>query len=647
MKAYKHLFEPIRVGRLTYKNRILLSPQNPHVSPNGDMMSTEFIEFYRKFAQGGAAQISIGCTPVNREPLDAVRGGFMLRLGSDSSHIGLSRFADMAHMYGCKAAIEVFAMAKGEIKAYSNRGDQGKNAVEIMPADMSVNEIQRIAEDFASAAERCVKAGMDTIVYHGAHGQLSAAFFSKAFNERTDEFGTQTLENRARFTDLVLDAIRAKVGNRLTIEYRISMEDMVPNSPTFDELVWFVQHIQDRIDVIHVSKGLHNVHRLAPYMFQPLYFEHGINLDNAAKLKEQVNIPVCAVGSVTIDQAEEAIASGKLDFVAMARGLYADPNLPRKAMTGHADQIRPCVRCNQCINNTHTYLLPTCCSVNAENAREVIYSQIPAPTGKRKVAVVGGGPGGMEAARVAAKRGHEVTLYEKADHLGGAFEIASMAEFKKDNRNYIDWSSRDILSTPGIRVLLNTEATAELLKDGGYDVVIVANGSNPIYPAFLRGKQNVCWVGDVELGHVSLGDRVVIAGAGLSGCETAWLLAEKGKKVTMIDMQPRNRIGAGGSAMNMSALMEKLDELHVEILCETKLEDVQDDGIVVSTTAGTQKLPCDNVVLALGLIPNTALGEQLYRELDCEVVSVGDCMTRMGTLRNAVSTGHMAGYNIF
>jgi len=647
MKAYNNLFAPIKVGGQTYKNRIILSPQNPHVSPNGDLMSTELMEFFRKFAQGGAAQITLGCTPVNREPLDQVRGGFMLSLGSDSSHIGLSRFADMAHMYNCKAAIEMFAVAKGEIKAYSDRGDSGKDRVEIMPEDMSVKEINNIAEDFASAAERCVKAGIDNMVYHGAHGQISAAFFSKAFNSRTDEFGPQSLENRARFTDLVLDAIRAKVGNRLNIEYRISLDDMVPDSPTFDELVWFVRHIQDRIDLIHVSKGLHNVHRLAPYMFQPLYFEHGINLELAARLKEKVDIPVCAVGSVTIDQADAAIATGKLDMVAMARGLYADPNLPRKAMNGKADTIRPCVRCNQCINNTHTFLLPTCCSVNAENAREVIYAQIPRASGSRRVAVIGGGPGGMEAARTAAARGHKVTLFEKTGSLGGTFILASIANFKKDNRDYLDWSIRDILSTPGITVKFGTEVTVEMLQKADYDTVIVANGGSPIYPDFLKNKSNVCLVGEVETGEAKLGNKVVIAGAGLSGCEAAWVLAEQGKKVTVIDMQPRKNIGAGVSTMNMSALMEKLDELQVEILCDTKMEDVQSDGVIVKNSGGKQKLICDNVVLALGIAPNTELGEELYKKLDCEVVFVGDCAAKMGTLRTAVSTGHMAGYNIF
>ncbi len=647
MKAFKNVFAPIKVGGLTYKNRIILSPQNPHLSPSGDLMSIEVMEFYRKFAQGGAAQITLGCTPVNREPLDQVRGGFMLRLGSDSSHIALSRFAEMAHMYNSKAAIELFAVAKGEIKAYSDRGDSGKDRVEIMPADMSLNEINNIAEDFANAAERCVKAGIDNIVYHGAHGQISAAFFSKVFNERTDDFGPQSLENRVRFTDLVLGAIRAKVGRRLNIEYRISLDDMIPGSPTFDEVVWFVRHIQDRIDLVHVSRGLHNVHRHAPYMFQPLYFEHGINLEQAARLKAQVDVPVCAVGSVTIEQAEEAIASGRLDMVAMARGLYADPDLPRKAMNGNAGKIRPCVRCNQCINNTHTFLLPTCCSVNAENARETIYAQIPLPTGRRKVAVIGGGPGGLEAARVAASRGHDVTLYEKNSRLGGIFEVASLASFKKDNRSYLDWSIRDVLSRPNITVKTGIEVTASMLKGLNYDVVIVANGGSLIFPAFLRGKSNVCQVVDVETGSVKLGESIVIAGGGLSGCEAAWVLAEQGKKVTIIDMQPRNKLGAGVSAMNMSALMEKLDELKVEILCETKMEDVQSDGIVVSKDGEVRKIPCDNVVLALGITPDTALGEELYRELDCEVVCVGDCATRMGTLRNAVSTGHMAGYNIF
>ncbi|NLZ52739.1 MAG: FAD-dependent oxidoreductase, partial [Thermoanaerobacteraceae bacterium] len=484
MNENQSVFSPIKVGNTIYKNRIILAPQKPRNCAISRTFIHEEMEFWRKFAQGGAACLTIGATPVNPLPDGKGRDG-NIPVHDDSCLVPLSRFADMTHMYGCKASIELCA--------YDKPGSSKEQLVEIVPDAVTVDEIRAYVKNFADAAERCVIAGMDAIVIHGAHGHFPAAFFSKAMNKRTDEFGADTLENRARVADMILDAIRERVGRKIVVEWRLSINDMYPGSPTFDEIVWFVRHIQDRVDIVHVSRGLHRLPSHERFLFTPIYTPRGINLKDAAALKEQVSVLVCAVGGITIELAEEYISTGKLDFVAMARELYADPDLPRKAKAGRKDEIRPCVRCNACINNTHVHRMPAYCAVNVNNNREVLFDTFPKPAHSRHVAVVGGGPAGMEAARTAAMRGHKVTLFEKSDALGGMLKYASVPWFKKDIKDYLDWAVRMTQRDPNITVKLNSEANAELLKAEGFDTVIVANGGTPIMPGFLQGKANVAW----------------------------------------------------------------------------------------------------------------------------------------------------------
>ena len=646
---YPHVFSPIKVGNSIHKNRIILPPQNPHMCAYGAVMAIEVMEFYRKFAQGGAGQITLGCTAINADPNDGL-AKYMLPIYDDSSHIGLTRFANMAHMFGCIPSIELFSIAKMGCVPFSDEqrsDDSGKNRTEVAPEDLSLEDILGLAKAYADAAERCVKAGMDMICVHGAHGFLPGAFFSPTLNGRKDEFGNATLENRARFADLVIDTIRAKVGKNLNIEWRLGVTDMVPGSPTPDELVWFVRHIQDRIDLVHLSKGLHNIHAHAPLMFPALYVDHGLNIEEASYIKTRVDIPVAVVGGVTLEQAEEAIAVGKIDMVAIARGLYADPNMPRLAKSGKAARIRPCVRCNSCINQTHQYLHPVICAVNAELGNEVLYMCNPESGSSHKVAIVGGGPGGMEAARTAAQRGHKVTLFEKENRLGGMLNKACTPWFKQDIKTYVDWSIYMTMCDPNIDVKLCTEVTPGLLNAEGFDDVIIAVGGSPIIPSFMQGRKNCAWVGDVETGKTHVGNKVVITGAGLSGCEAAWALAEQGKDVTVVDMLPESMIGQGGSVMNMTYLKDKMVEYGVKVFCETTVVNVTDDGVEVSDNTGNKRIiKCESVVVAFGIAPNTHLAAKLQEDLDCNVICIGDCATKQGTLRNAISMGHVAAYDI-
>lgn len=460
---------------------------------------------------------------------------------------------------------------------------------------------------------------------------------NKRINERTDEYSAENMDNASRFTVELLSAIRERIGNKLAIEYRINASDMVEGSPTLDEVIEFVKRIEPYIDLLHVSRALHSEQKLAPYMNQPLYYPHGINIEDATKIKKAIHIPVTVVGSVTLEQAEEHIANGDIDMVSMARGLMADPYMVKNAKMSCPEKTRPCIRCNNCINITHYKLAPVRCSVNAEMGMETIYMNVGTTTPK-KIAVIGGGPAGMEFARTASQRGHSVDLFEKSDCLGGVLNMAAAPDFKADIKNYLEWSIRSVKACDNVMIHLNTEAKPEDLNE--YDVVVVAIGSEPIIPQFVKDNPSVVWVGDLEKGNATVGDDVVIVGAGLTGCECALSLSKQGKNVTLVDMIDEQSFGSGGAKFNQVALMGLLNDNHVKCIGNVKLVS-NNNQLGFEHNGQSMDLAYDHVVLSLGVRPNP---EVLSTFEDCanEVIYIGDCNTRIGTLYNAVHTAHEA-----
>ncbi len=635
---YEHVMSPIQIGPMYLKNRVSFTPVWPSFATADGHVNRELMEWVRDIVKGGVACINIGCGCVNRNLPPYVT--HLLRMSDESVVNEMTMLSDLCHMYQCKIGMELFAINVDGGNFEDRETGKDKVVVELDPSYMTKQQIKDYIEDFALAAERAMRCGVDSLVIHGAHGQLPGCFLNKVINERTDEYSADNIENASRFTVELLTAIREKVGNNLAIEYRINANDMVPGSPSVDEVIEFAKRIEDKIDLLHVSRGLHSVQHLAPYINQPLYIPHGINIEDAAKFKKALNIPVTVVGSVTLEQAEEYIKNGDADMVSMARGLMADPNLVKNAKNGCADKTRPCIRCNQCIQRTHYLLAPVRCSVNAEMGMETLYMNI-GSTSPKKVAVIGGGPGGIEAARTAAQRGHMVDLYEKSDILGGVLNMAAGPDFKADIKKYLEWTIRSIKEQKNVTIKMNTEVTPDLLKDKNYDVIIVAIGSEPIIPGFAKTNDKVVWVGDVECSRVEVGQNVVIVGAGLTGCESALALANEGKNVTLVDMIPADDFGRGGAKFNQIALMEQLNSKNINKIGEVKLVS---DGDTVSFEKldGTKlDLEYDNVILSLGVRPNQEK-VSAFNDLDVDVINVGDCNTRIGTLFNAVHTAHEA-----
>ena len=621
MNKYGHIFSPLKIGKMTVKNRIEFPPIGTLYGSNLPV-TREHYEWGKQIARGGAAIVTAGDNSVISEVPGA------LSLASDMVVNPLSVFTEIIHRYGAKASIEL------------NYHSQAS------PNEITAAEINGIVHSYASAAERCLKAGMEMVMIHGAHGQLISQFVSPRKNRRNDVYGGE-LENRARFVMEILEAVRDRVGDGLAIEYRISADEFVPDGLQIDEQVRFAKLIQDRIDLIHVSAGFLFGDQALPKMIQPIYLPRGVNVDFAAAFKKELSIPVAAVGSIDLDMAERILAENKADIVAIGRAIVADPDCVNKARKGEETTIRPCTRCTSCIDRTHSHRLPVRCAVNPVIGREVELSNRFPAAAKKKLVVVGGGPAGMEAARRAAERGHEVVLFEEKPSLGGILAAAVGAPFKADLRAYLEWAVRSTIGMPGLKTVLSTRATPELIREERPDAIIVAVGSEPIVPDIpgIDGP-HVFQSIDVESGKAAVGEQVVVAGAGLTGSEVALHLVQQGKKVCLIDRLTLEEIDAGAPHIAILALRSLLDASGVVTRSETELKCITDTGIMVTgPEKGDMEIPCDSVVLALGMKPDRAALEE-FDGLAPDVYFIGDCNNMRGNIYSAVSGGFFAAMDI-
>ena len=640
MNKYQNVFSPFRFGKVEVKNRIETPPMLPCLATPDGFVTREMIEFYRSFAKGGAGIVTIGDSAVD---FDYAPGHFaMLNLGDDRVISGLSTMAEAIKRYGAKVSIELNHSGRlASPRVLNGRNPIGPSPIPAKAEEMSAKAegrrivqvtemnqamIDQVIDHFASACERCLKAGFDMVMLHGGHGHLLGQFVSPYSNKRTDAYGGSP-ENRAKFVIELLTAIRRRVGNRLALEYRVSADEIVPEGMHEEETIEFLKLIQDKIDLINVSVGVIGDPRCTTRIIRATYSTHAFNVHRAEKVKKGVRIPVTCVGSIMdLATADRIIAEGKADMVAMGRSHLADPEIVNKSFRGELDDIRPCIRCNLCHERVAPFnFFPIRCTVNPVIGREVEYGYIRPADKKKKVFIVGGGPAGMEAALVASSRGHQVTLYEREKELGGALRFAAGPAFKTDMKRYLDWIIRKTQQTP-MEVKLSTEATADSIKAAKPDVLIVAVGAEPLIPD-IPGieKPNVVWAGDVDLGKVKAGETVVVAGAGLTGCETALHLSQQGKKVKIIDTISEFEIAKDAASVSRMVLLALLQEHGAEFKTEVNLEEITDKGVVVVDKQRNRfEIPADTVVLSLGFTARCETVKAL-QGLAREVYVAGDC----------------------
>lgn len=636
---YTHIFEPIKIGPVTAKNRLEVSPAEYHMCSKEGWVTREFAEFTESLASSGAGIVTIGDSPVTQKYFE--EGHFQLNMSDPLVVNGLVYVVEAIHKHDCLASLEL------------NLRDE-----EHRPADFSLEEIHGIIDSFATAAKHVKQAGFDMVMIHCGHGHVVDQFFHPYFNKRTDEYGTDTIENRCRFAKEVAVAVRKAIGPTMAIEMRMSGDERLGADlgMSIDDMVEFAVYMQDYVDLIHVSSGNLYDMRAGDFMIQGQYVPRAINVELASAIKKRVHIPVLSVGKFTIPLAEKHIAAGDCDMVAMIRQFIADPDCLKKARSGHAEDIRPCLRCNACTGGGPGVMpKPTRCGVNPRIGHEHLFPTVTAAAKSKKVVIVGGGAGGMEAARWLSLRGHRPVIFEAADHLGGNLLRAGENVLKADVREYGEWSVRSTLADPNIEVRLNTEMTPELLAAESPDAVILALGAEPIVPRIPGiDLPNVILAIDADADPSLVGDRAVIIGAGLVGTETALALTydgdtvltskRTGRTVKMVDMLSRDDLVAA-QGLNLFKAYMYCDDAGIQIIDKTALKECTPQGPVVTTAAGEDMLiECDTIILSLGLRPRRAQVDAL-RVVCPETYVIGDCKFSR-VVNDAVREGFFAAMQI-
>ena len=656
---FKHVFEPIRVRGVDFKNRIVLAPPSPNLASPEGFVTKDFVSFFRMFARGGASTLYVGNCSI--DIMECNDEAFQLDLRSDKCVLPLTWFADMCKEYGCHASLEI--NHNGENTAFETVGHAPFSSSSFVSSsersrakrldrdpipsiEMTHEKIKETVDKYANAALRMHRAGMDIVLVHGGHGNLISQFTSPLYNKRTDEYGGST-EKRARFAIEVCKAIRAKCGENFVIEMRMSADEIAEEGMHFEETLEMIGYLKPYIDIAHISAGLHSDFDMKYYRnwCQNYLMDRAFNAHYARKVKEAYpDMLVTTVGSITsIEIAEEIIGTGGADFVAMMRPLLADPDMPRKYAHDMPEQRRPCLRCDACTG--HLFVpRPQFCAVNpmAFICRDLIDGQVPKAPAKKRVAVIGGGPAGITALTTLVDRGHDVTLYEKTGELGGNVIGAAIPPFKIDCRDYLKWLVLQAKQAPA-KILINTEATKELLDKEKYDALIIAVGAKPVFPDVPGiDKPHVCWTVDAESGKVPVGNKLAIIGAGSIGLEAAIDFGRVGKEVIVIELLDRLEAMANlrgkikNAALEMPAMLE---EVNVPVHYGVGLTEVLDDKIICKevATGKTLEFPADSVLVSIGMKPLRDVAETMRRcAPETEVHIVGDAR-EVGSICTAVN----------
>ncbi len=619
----ENLFSTFSIKGCKLKNRIVMPGLASFLIENDGSIPRKAIEHYRLRAAGGPAMVIMEACAVAPE---GIVSPHQARIYDDRFVEGLSKIAQTMTAEGAVPAVQLhhggrqtstkvigrLPVAPSPLPCPSIRG-------EVTP--LTVDDIQELVQKFGDAADRALEAGFELIEIHGAHGYLINQFLSGFSNIRKDSYGGD-IPGRTRFAQEIVREIRKRVGDTYPIAFKISAMEFVKDGLDVEQSLEILKIlVKEGVDVVQVSAG----NDATPeWICQPMFMEKACLTDFAWAIKKELDVPIMAVGRINGPLlAEEIIKSGKADLVCIGRGLLADPAMPNKAREGRLDDIRTCIACNTCMESIFKKGRVECL-VNPTLGREKEMAFKPVET-PRKVMVVGAGPGGLNVAWVAARRGHDVHLFERQPRVGGQLILGSATHYKEGLRNLIRFQTKQI-ERFGVTCHLNQEVTPDTLKDHSPDVVVLATGSSPVYPQ-IDGIDNsiVISIDNALNGHSpAAGKRVVVVGGGPTGCEIAFHLSLKGYQVTIVETLPK--LARQLESMTKRIMLRKLKENGVISKTECKVIRIEENGVVIEEKdGGSMKLPADQVVFSIGNQPEDTLFNQI-QSMGYEIHRIGDCI---------------------
>ncbi len=662
-RKYVHLLSPLQIGDVILRNRIILTPSQPLFIQGSEPYPTEaFIVHCVNKAKGGAALVTVDGGMIFGPPI-SIRGlseveGHRMRFDVYDSQVQnyLSTLTEAVHFYGSKISVQMAApvpegydVSPGMPPAMDIGPPQPRKAHNPFPCygvETPPDILNEVADEMENLAYIMKSCGFDGVYIHMAYAAtFLGRFLSPRTNKRTDQYGG-SIENRARYPLMICERIKQRCGKNFLIEASITGYD--PPYWSLEDTVKFAKMAEGRIDML----------QLRPWdidLTHPTGFEQSptpwVFMAEALKKSEVKILVVATSGFTHPDLCEEAIASGKADLIAMARAWISNPDFGSKIYEGRVDDIVPCIRCNKCHRSSPSDPWISVCSVNPTWGMEHLIDRFVKPsTTKRKVAVVGGGPAGMEAAIVAAERGHEVTLYEKSESLGGLLKTADYASFKWPLREFKNYLIRKVKKA-GVELQLKTEATPKTLMDREYEAVIIAIGAEPIKPPIpcVEGE-NVMNAVDVYGKEDRVAEEAVIIGGGEVGVETGIHLAQKGRRVVILEMLDRLAADACPVHYRRMLLMALDKQENVKYMLNASCTGIYDNGVIFTDKEGIEhKLEAGTVVLSVGMKPKTFEAVKIAKgltEAGIKFHMIGDCAQTRGNVQKAIRSAFAAAVSL-